>query len=64
MQYKIKYKTSKVQFKKNSAVNLVWSVWEKHISQSVSSWRSDRIIKYKVQIIRVSQLSVHPLSLH
>jgi hypothetical protein len=37
------------------------SVWEEHISQSVSDLRSGRCIKYKVRIIRVSQLYMHPL---
>jgi hypothetical protein len=37
------------------------SVWYEHISQYMSSQRSYCRIKYEVRIIRVSQLSVHPL---
>jgi hypothetical protein len=39
----------------------VGSVREEHVCVSVPSTRSGRYIKYKVRIIRESQLLVHPL---
>jgi hypothetical protein len=50
--YSLKKKTkTKFQYKRTCEV---LNVWEEHISQSVSSYRSGRCIKYKVRIIRAS----------